>query len=198
MADSSLGARSAGSPALRKRAKVSFCWVPGHVGIVGNEAADKASKSAAAGLQQTSAVSIPHGDFKEIIRTHVKKSWQQRWSSLTDNAKLKGIHPQIRNWDSSNCPNRRDGIILTRLRIGHTRLTHGFLMTSGDERQVPFCHTCQSTVTVQHILMNCLNFSRERGRCGLSGKSMSDLLGEYCDVSALMRFLKLVNHYHQL
>ena len=125
----------------RKRAKVSFCWVPGHVGIVGNEAADKASRSAAAGLQQTSAVSIPHGDFKEIIHSHMLNSWQQRWGSLQDNIKLRGIHPHIKRWDSSNCPDRRDGVVLTRLRIGHTRLTHGFLMTSGDERQVPFCYS---------------------------------------------------------
>ena len=182
----------------RKRAKVCFCWVPGHVGIVGNEAADKASKSAAAGLQQPSAVSIPHGDFKEIIHAHVMKNWQQRWSSLRDNTKLKGIHPQIKKWDSSNCPNRRDGVILTRLRIGHTRVTHGFLMTSGDERQVPFCHSCQTAITVQHILTDCANFTQERRHCGLTGKSMSDLLGESCTVSNLMRFLKLLNLYSLL
>ena len=88
-------------------------------------------------------------------------------------------------------------MILTRLRIGHTRLTHGFLLTSGDERQVPFCHTCRSTVTVKHVLVDCLNFSQERGRCGLAGKSMSELLGESCVVSDLMRFLQLANLYHQ-
>ena len=71
-------------------------------------------------------------------------------------------------------------------------------MTSGDERQVPFCHTCQTILTVKHILVDCLTFSQERGRCGLAGKSLSDLLGESCVAADLMRFLQLLNLYHQL
>ena len=87
---------------------------------------------------------------------------------------------------------------LTRVRIGHTRLTHRFLMASGDERQVPFCHSCHTSVTVKHILAECVNLTQERRRCGLTGKSLSDLLDESCNVSDLMRFLKLVNLYHQV
>ncbi|XP_076066090.1 ribonuclease H-like [Oratosquilla oratoria] len=135
----------------RKRTKVNFCWVPGHTGVMGNETADKASKSAVADLQPTTAVHIPHGDLKKIIHTHIQNKWQHRWSTLTDNLKLKKIRPFIKKWESSNCPNRRNNIILTRLRIGHTHLTHNFLMTGGDERQVPFCRTCQAHITVQHI-----------------------------------------------
>ena len=89
-------------------------------------------------------------------------------------------------------------MVLTRLRIGHTRLTHGFLMASGDERQVPFCHSCQTFITVQHILADCINFSLERRRCRLTGKSLSDLLGESCNVSDLIRYLKLADLYSQL
>ncbi|XP_076046503.1 uncharacterized protein LOC143028389 [Oratosquilla oratoria] len=146
----------------RKRTKVNFCWVPGHTGVMGNETADKASKSAVADLQPTTAVHIPHGDLKEIIHTHIQNKWQHRWSTLTDNLKLKKIRPFIKKWESSNCPNRRNSIILTRLRIGHTHLTHSFLMTGGDERQVPFCRTCQAHITVQHFLTECICFQRER------------------------------------
>ena len=81
---------------------------------------------------------------------------------------------------------------------GHTHLTHSFLMASGDERQVPFCHSCQTNVTVKHILTDCIDYSLERRHCRLTGKSMTDLLGESCEVSDLMRFLKRVNLYRQV
>ena len=182
----------------RKRTNVGFCWVPGHVGVMGNEAADKASKSAAAGLRQTSAVHVPHGDFKEIIHSFVQGRWQHRWANLHDNAKLKGIHPLVKYWDSSNCPTRRDSIVLTRLRIGHTYLTHSFLMASGEERQVPFCDTCQATLTARHILIECIRYDTERRAFSLSGKSMVDLLGDECDIPRLMAFLKHIRLYRLL
>jgi len=51
-----------------------------------------------------------------------------------------------------------DSVLLNRLRIGHTRLTHSYLL-SGDD--LPECGTCQCplTVTVKHILVECVEFN---------------------------------------
>ena len=47
---------------------------------------------------------------------------------------------------------RRDAVILRRLRIGHTRVTHKYLL-SGDSQ--PLCDECKCSLTVKHILLEC-------------------------------------------
>jgi len=51
---------------------------------------------------------------------------------------------------------RRDSVLLNRLRIGHTRLTHSFLL-SGDD--IPERGTCQCPLTVKHILVECVDLN---------------------------------------
>ena len=134
----------------RRRFNVRFCWVPSHVGIVGNERADVAAK-AATQLSHTSNMGIPVSDFRNIIKFYCRDQWQAHWSNLIDNLKLKSIRPSVLPW--ARCPtDRRSDIILTRLRIGHTYYTHRYLMASGAERQAPRCSTCRADFTVRHIL----------------------------------------------
>ena len=51
--------------------------------------------------------------------------------------------------------------LLNRLRIGHTRLTHSYLL-SGDD--LPECSrpTCQCPLTVKHILVECVDLNDVR------------------------------------
>ena len=51
--------------------------------------------------------------------------------------------------------------MLNRLRIGHTRLTHSYLL-SGDD--LPECGSCQCPLTVKHILMECVDFNDVRNK----------------------------------
>ena len=181
----------------RKRIEVGFCWVPGHVGIRGNEIADQAVKEAIA-MHNIALVCTPYGDYKQMIHSHVCKKWQDRWDSLAGDLKLKAIRPSVKKWQSSNYPDRRSGIILSRLRIGHTHATHKYLLQSGEGRRVPTCNPCQSDLTVRHILLECPTFLNERRATSLNGRSMSDLLGDYCDVNNIMKFLKKIGFYYEL
>jgi hypothetical protein len=72
--------------------------------------------------------------------------------------KLRAVKPSVRAWQSSCCHTRRDEVILTRLRTGHTRLTHGFLLR-GD---APVCAHCDSPLSVVHILIDCPVFQEAR------------------------------------
>ena len=55
---------------------------------------------------------------------------------------------------------RRDTVLLNRLRIGHTRLTHSFLL-SGDLTE---CGICQCPLTVKHILVECVDLKDVRNK----------------------------------
>ena len=75
-------------------------------------------------------------------------------------------------------------ITLCRLRIGHTRLTHGYLMT-GDAQ--PSCNDCLVPLTVKHLLIECPSLGEIRGRFlkearGEDGRyALAKVIGEnYC------------------
>ena len=180
----------------RRRIQVHFCWVPAHVGVIGNERADQAAKEAVRMLYP-SLISIPYSDFRSAIHFYIKDKWQASWSSLTDNLKLKSIHPSIEKWQSLGITGRRTSILLTRMRIGHTHATHSYLMKSGEERQAPLCNSCRVGLTIEHILTACPAFDSERRAVSLHGRSMSEVLGNDCSIGGLLLFLRNTGFYHK-
>ena len=123
-------------------------WVPSHVGLAGNSAADTAAKAAV--LLPISNLTLPYSDYLPLIRTHVLNQWQSSWSLETEN-KLHAIKPTVNETKSNRLP-RRDEIIIHLLRIGHTFLTHGYLLKRDSP---PQCSACQTQLTVEHVLLHC-------------------------------------------
>ena len=175
--------------------KVQFCWVPAHVGIQGNEIADKLAKQATK-FPNVKFDSVPHIDLKRPIRSLIQDKWQNKWSSpaLQNNKKLKKIRPVIDHWPSSFHPNRRHERSLTRLRIGHTKLTHGHLMR-GDV--APRCNRCNVTLTVEHVLAKCRRFETERRLYLLYGKNIAKILNDNVDDN-VFEYLKEINLYYEI
>ena len=54
---------------------------------------------------------------------------------------------------------RKDQTILTRIRIGHTSITHKHLLTIEPK---PVCDHCGNSLTIQHLLTQCRKFKEER------------------------------------
>ena len=64
----------------RDSKSVTFCWVPSHVGIIGNERADEAAKRASRG-QRTRFQPLPASDLLAVCSSHVRLKWQEDWES---------------------------------------------------------------------------------------------------------------------
>ena len=129
-----------------------MCWVPSHIGVSRNERADSAAKSA---LDLSPEVlSIPDTDLKPTISKFLRTKWQQRWDINIHN-KLFQIQPTLGEWRPAFRKSRREQVVISRLRIGHTRLTHSFILKQEIQ---PQCLTCQTTCMVKHILIECKTF----------------------------------------
>lgn len=62
--------------------EISFCWIPSHIGIVGNEWADKAAKKHASSPPSPKVIV---SDFKNMFKHHNRKEWLREWLAIAYN-----------------------------------------------------------------------------------------------------------------
>ena len=138
--------------------EIIMCWIPSHIGVSGNERADSAAKSALD--LSPDNTSIPYTDLKPQINRFFVTKWQQCWNDSINN-KLFQIKPTVGEWRPAFRKSRMEQVIISRLHIGHTKLTHSFILK---QEQPPQCLTCQMPYTIKHILIKCdvLATTRER------------------------------------
>ena len=132
---------------------IVLAWVPGHVGIRGNEIADAVAKEATSKGLITSV--LPFSDLKPKIHSYTHASWQKDWDKQVDN-KLFEIRPSLSEKLPSLGGTCKEEVVLTRLKIGHTFLTHSYLLKG---ERAPQCTPCHEPLTVKHILLSCNAFS---------------------------------------
>ncbi len=86
-------------------------------------------------------------------------SFQIPWSlwDVAVNNKLHAIQPSLGRWPGSRRRDtRREEVVLARIRLGHTYLTHSYLLSREDQ---PECVGCACPLTVQHIMIDCVEFA---------------------------------------
>ena len=170
--------------------EVALCWLPSHIGIEGNEAADHAAKKALS--REPGLASIPPSDLLPMCKEFLKEEWQRRWSSDVNN-KLRAIEPSIGKELDHTGLTRRESTRLTRLRIGHSLLTHGHLMKG--EHQ-PVCQRCQVPLTMEHLMLSCQATKKSRD-AHLRGTSMSSVFTS-TGKKELLTFLREAKMFEKL
>jgi len=107
--------------------------------------------------------------------------------------KYRVIKPTTGSYQYKSSLSRRDAVLINRLRIGHTRLTHSYLLSGNDQ---PVCSACQSPLTVKHFLIECVNFAAIRSRY-FSASSIKDVF-ENVNAQGVIDFIKEIQFYQEL
>ena len=177
--------------AQNQKKLIVFCKVPAHVGIRGNERADIAAKEATE-IPGKSTETIPYRDIFQSIKMNLRDRWQEQWNY--QEAKLRNIKPTIKYWPVPT-KQRSHEVKITRLRIGHTRLTHGHYM---ERRAAPTCSYCPHKIlTIKHFLIDCQKYDQERYKYNLD-RELKDLLGENCEVEKVVAYLRDTGLYNEI
>ncbi|GFT70404.1 putative RNA-directed DNA polymerase from transposon X-element [Trichonephila clavipes] len=166
----------------RKGFDIICSWVPGHVGILGDEQADTAARSMSDHMQRP----VYYRDLKTHTQNYIHRVWQETWDQQILN-KLHNIHPSTSHWAA--LPVRRHDVRLTRLRIGHTRFTHRHLLLG---ENAPECPSCKVPYSVYHILIDCPVFNHHRITFfHTSVLTLSDLVGSFPHQNLFAFLLKI-------
>ena len=166
-------------------------WIPSHTGIIGNEKADINAKEATK-QNHYSNYEITTEDITKHIKDYVMKLWQMEWDKeIGTGNKLGNIKKTINKWTNINFYNRKDQTVLTRLRIGHTNLTHIHLI----ERNPPPTCTCNQSLTVKHIF-ECTSNQTAIAKHNINYLSLSSEDKNITD--KILEFVKEINLYDKI
>ena len=92
-----------------------------------------------------------------------------------------------------NLSTRRDQSVFNRYRIGHSRLTHEFLLKG---EPPPECIPCNCLLTIKHLLIECVDFNDVRQRF-YQVPSLQDLF-KTVKPEVILEFLKAAALYRLL
>jgi hypothetical protein len=178
----------------KKGINVKFIWVPGHVGITGNERADAAAKEALNG-GDISRTLLPADDLRCTLRNLCLKQWKDTWSQQDSN-KLRTIKADTLAWPTSVRKSRREEVVITRVRIGHCFLTHSYLFT--EEKIQPRCDDCDSPLTIRHLLTECEVYRATRERLNVRGTLGQVLGNDPKMIERMLMFLKKTSLFEKI
>ena len=152
--------------------QINLIWIPGHVEIKGNEKADIKAKFASE--TPSSLLPLPYTDYFPTLKEIFKDKWTTQWRA--SGQKLLKVKDSVDKWARQTGFNRRDEVVLNRLRAGHTALTHGYLMSGVPTP--PVCCLCRDAViSVEHVFLECPELSDIRNHYLGTNPNLKSLLG---------------------
>ena len=134
-----------------KGTRVRFCWVPSHCGIDGNERVDQLAKET---LDQDvdPLAGVHYTDMKPLVNSYIQKLVQTKWDVAVHGRDLYLVKPTLGPPKKFQHLTRAEEVVITRLRIGHTKATKSHILSRGPPTG---CHHCGQTLTIDHMLLEC-------------------------------------------
>ncbi|GFS22630.1 ATP-binding cassette sub-family A member 1, partial [Elysia marginata] len=127
-------------------------WIPGHCNITGNERADTLAKKGSTAQQQNTTTSFRTA--QQIIRNNSTEEWLNGWATGKTGRSLFTYMATPNPKDSINSLERRDQVIIFRLRTHHAPVNAHL---NRIQPMTPLvCHFCDAPYeTTTHLLFQC-------------------------------------------
>ena len=137
--------------------KLKLLWIPSHCNIKGNEFADQAANFANTAPLITENI-LEKTDLRNHILEKIKlnelRCWYQYNHHYYTNINQYGIPIHY----PTDCPKKAIKYY-SRLRLGHTIITHQHLIK---KESPPLCSYCGTEITIKHILQECAAYNNTR------------------------------------
>jgi len=143
---------------------ITLIWIPGHVGIVGNDIADSLAKQGASNPIITLINHIPLSDIFSILKEKTRNVWAEHWHTASQSkgayyASIQGDIPSKPWFQQYPHFSKKEVSTLIRMRIGHCSVpSHLFKIHVLDS---PDCSHCGLEVgTLDHIFFGCPSLNK--------------------------------------
>jgi ribonuclease HI len=133
---------------------VTIVWVPSHVGLSGNESADRLAKQALLVDSIQSRVPFESLEVNECINRFVNNKWQARLNASDKGVFNRSICPNVSCAIKYECDNKNKETLITRLRLGKC-LLNKYLHAIGKHAN-GLCNTCKVEESIEHYLTACV------------------------------------------
>jgi len=160
---------------------IAIQWTPSHIGIKGNDEADRLAKLGTYSSAQNIRIDNHYLENRKNIKEYFNNMWQDEWKTFGFNRFLYKIKPNIKKNNIPFIKNRYLKRIITRFRLGHTTLnSHLFRIKATNDSNCPNCGEYED---ITHFVYHCTYYRNIRKKLltaiptGVNPFILSNILG---------------------
>ena len=173
-----------------KGTRIRFCWIPSHCGIDGNERVDQLAKETL-DHDIDPLVGVHNANLIPQVNSYIQQLVQIKWDVTVHGRDLYFVKPTLGPPKKFQHLTRAEEVVITRLRIGHTKATRSHILSRGPPTT---CHHCGQTLTNDHMLLECAELQECCDEC-YTADSLNTLF-ETVPETCIVEFLREVGFFY--